>query len=100
MEHQQIFATNIFLLDHFIPMSTEQERSIMLNMKNYISDLWKERDYDNNWQTKSADLHKKKEFEHFSKLIVKTGKDICDTLGYDVEDLIIRDMWANFLKHN
>ena len=41
MEHQQIFATNIFLLDHFILMSTEQERSIMINMKNYISDLWK-----------------------------------------------------------
>ena len=35
-----------------------------------------ERDYDNNWQTKSADLQKKKQFEHFSKLIVKTGKDI------------------------
>ena len=89
MEHQQIFATNIFLIDDFIPMSTEYERSIMLGMKHHISDLWKERDYDNNWQTKSADLHKKKEFEHFTKLIIKTGKDICDTLGYDVKDLII-----------
>ena len=98
MEHQQIFATNIFLIDDFIPMSTEYERSIMLGMKHHISDLWKERDYDNNWQTKSADLHKKKEFEHFTKLIIKTGKDICDTLGYDVKDLIITDMWANVLK--
>ena len=48
MEHKQIFATNIFLIDDFIPMSTEYERSIMLGMKHHISDLWKERDYDNN----------------------------------------------------
>ena len=99
MEHQQIFATNIFLLDHFIPMSTESERSILYGMKNYINDLWQKRDYDNNWQTKSADLHKNKEFEHFTKLVLKTGKDICNTLGYDVEDLIITDMWANVLKN-
>ena len=99
MEHQQIFATNIFLLDHFIPMSTESERSVLYGMKNYINDLWQKRDYDNNWQTKSADLHKNKEFEHFTKLVLKTGKDICNTLGYDVEDLIITDMWANVLKN-
>ena len=30
---------------------------------------------------------------------MKTGKDICNTLGYDVEDLIITDMWANVLKN-
>ena len=100
MEHQQIFPTNIFLLDHFIPMSTESERSVLYGMKNYINDLWQKRDYDNNWQTKSADLHKKKEFEHFTRLVIKTGKDICNTLGYDVEDLIITDMWANVLKQN
>jgi len=100
MEHQQIFPTNIFLLDHFIPMSTESERSVLHNMKNYINDLWQKRDYDNNWQTKSADLHEKKEFEHFAGLVIKTGKDICNTLGYDVEDLIITDMWANVLKNN
>ena len=40
MEHQQIFPTNIFLLDHFIPMSTESERSVLYEMKNYINDLW------------------------------------------------------------
>ena len=68
-------------------------------MKNYINDLWQKRDYDNNWQTKSADLHKNKEFEHFTKLVFKTNKDICNTLGYDVEDLIITDMWANVLKN-
>ena len=99
MEHQQIFPTNIFLLDHFIPMSTESERSVLYEMKNYINDLWQKRDYDNNWQTKSADLHKKKQFEHFAGLVIKTGKDICNTLGYDVEDLIITDMWANVLKN-
>ena len=99
IEHQQIFPTNLFLIDHFIPMSTESERSVLYNMKNYINDLWQKRDYDNNWQTKSADLHKNKEFEHFTKLVLKTGKDICNTLGYDVKDLIITDMWANVLKN-
>ena len=99
IEHQQIFPTNLFLIDHFIPMSTESERSVLYNMKNYINDLWQKRDYDNNWQTKSADLHKNKEFEHFTKLVLKTGQDICNTLGYDVKDLIITDMWANVLKN-
>ena len=95
IEHQQIFPTNLVLIDHFIPMSTESERSVLYNMKNYINDLWQKRDYDNNWQTKSADLHKNKEFEHFTKLVLKTGQDICITLGYDVKDLIIKEMWAN-----
>ena len=99
MEHQKIFATNLFLIDEFIPQSTPYERSIILNMKKYVNDLWQERDYDNNWQTKSADLHTKKEFHHFSTLVIKTGKDICDTLGYDVTDLVITDMWANVLKN-
>ena len=35
-------------------------------MKKYISDLWANREYDNNWQTKSADLHKQKEFRSFA----------------------------------
>ena len=100
MEHLKIFATNIFLLDNFIPQVTATEVSTVLNMKKYISDLWSKRDHDDNWQTKSANLHTKKEFKHLSSLIVKTGKDICKTLGYDVEDLIITDMWANVLKHN
>ena len=94
MEHQKIFSTNIFLLDNFIPQVTATEVSTVLNMKKYISDLWSKRDHDDNWQTKSANLQTKKEFKYFSDLIVKTGKDICNTLGYDVEDLIITDMWA------
>ena len=43
MEHQKVFATNIFLLDNFIDNTD--------TMKEYIGDLWKERDYDVNWQT-------------------------------------------------
>ena len=92
MEHQKIFATNIFLLDDFMPGTSE--------MKSYIHSLWKERNYDTNWQTKSADLHTKQEFKNFSDLIITTGKEICVTLGYDVKDLIITDMWANVLKQN
>ena len=44
MEHQQIFATNIFLVDDFI----SEFHSINLGMKKYVSDLWNERDYDDN----------------------------------------------------
>ena len=94
MEHQKIFATNLFLIDDFI----SDFHSINQGMKKYIGDLWNERDYDKNWQTKSADLHTKKEFQHFSTLVLKTAHDICNTLGYDVEDLKITDMWANVLK--
>ena len=67
MEHQKIFATNIFLLDNFISETD--------TMKKYIGNLWNERDYDSNWQTKSADLHTKKEFQHFSTLVLKTAHD-------------------------
>ena len=34
MEHQKIFATNIFLLDNFIPQVTATEVSTILTMKN------------------------------------------------------------------
>ena len=57
----------------------KSEKQKINDMKKYISDLWQQRDYDNNWQTKSADLHKKKEFHYFTSLVLKTGKDICDT---------------------
>ena len=65
MEHQKIFATNLFLIDEFIPQSTKTEKQKVSDMKKYISDLWQQRDYDNNWQTKSANLHKQKEFKFF-----------------------------------
>ena len=40
-------------------------------MKKYISDLWNKRNYNNNWQTKSANLHKKAEFADFTKFFKK-----------------------------
>ena len=100
MEHQKIFATNLFLLDNFIPQLTATEVSNILEMKKYIAELWTNRDYDNNWQTKSANLHKQKEFRYFSELVIKTGMDICHKLGYDVKELVITDMWANVLQQN
>ena len=67
-------------------------------MKKYISDLWVNRNYDDRWQTKSADLHKKKEFKEFAELVISTSKEILDKLKYDVEDIVITDMWATVLK--
>jgi|TARA_R110002020_G_scaffold390582_1_gene601051 uncharacterized protein (TIGR02466 family) len=99
MQHQKIFATNLFLIDNFIDINDLRGTHSTDMMKKYISDLWSKRDYDTNWQTKSANLQTKKEFKHFSNLIIETGKDVCKTLGYDVEDLVITDMWANVLRN-
>ena len=93
MDHQKIFYTNLFVLDDFYKDSTA-------SMKKYISDLWTNRQYEDNWQTKSADLHKQKEFKSFANLVLTTTKKIIDTLDYDVEDIMITDMWANVLKDN
>jgi len=91
MDHQKIFATNLFVIDDFCKDSTD-------SMKKYISDLWTNRKYETNWQTKSADLHKQKEFKYFSDLVLTTSKDIIKELDYEVEDIVISDMWANVLK--
>ena len=91
MEHQIIFPTNLFLIEDFY-------NSDITEMKKYISDLWVSRDYDDRWQTKSADLHKKKEFKEFAELVISTSKDILNELKYDVEDVVITDMWATVLK--
>ena len=91
MEHQKIFPTNLFLIEEFYHSDTNV-------MKKYIFDLWESRDYDNRWQTKSANLHKQKEFREFTELVVSTSKEILDKLKYDVEDIVITDMWANVLK--
>ena len=91
MDHQKIFYTNLFVLDDFYKDSTA-------SMKKYISDLWTNRKYETNWQTKSADLHKQKEFKYFSDLVLTTSKDIIKELDYEVEDIVISDMWANVLK--
>ena len=91
MEHQIIFPTNLFIIDDFYNSDTTA-------MKKYISDLWTNRDYDDRWQTRSADLHKQKEFKEFSELVISTSKEILDELKYDVEDIVISDMWATVLK--
>jgi len=91
MEHQKIFPTNLFLIEEFYHSDTSV-------MKKYIFDLWESRDYDNRWQTKSANLHKQKEFKEFTELVISTSKEILDKLKYDVEDIVITDMWANVLK--
>ena len=91
MEHQKIFPTNLFLIEEFYHSDTNV-------MKKYIFDLWENRDYDNRWQTKSANLHKQKEFREFTELVISTSKEILDKLKYDVEDIVITDMWANVLK--
>ena len=91
MEHQLIFPTNLFLIEDFY-------KSDITSMKKYISDLWVNRDYDENWQTKSADLHKQKEFKEFAELVISTSKEILNILKYDVEDVVITDMWATVLK--
>ena len=91
MEHQLIFPTNLFLIEDFYNSDTTA-------MKKYISDLWVNRDYDDRWQTKSADLHKQKEFKEFAELVISTSKEILNILKYDVEDIVITDMWATVLK--
>ena len=60
MDHQKIFYTNLFVIDDFVSIETKEKnqshaevsKKIIADMKNYISDLWTKRDYDNNWQTK------------------------------------------------
>ena len=92
MEHYKLFPTHLFVFDDFYKDSVSE-------MKKYISDLWKKRDYDNNWQTKSADLQKKVEFVDFTKEIITANKTILGkVLKYYVEDIVITDMWANVLK--
>ena len=98
MDHQKIFYTNLFVIDDFIPTATNAEKERIEGMKKYISDLWSKRDYDDNWQTKSANLHKQKEFRFFADLIILTSKRIIEQLDYKVEDITITDMWANVLK--
>ena len=91
MEHQKVFPTNLFLIEEFYNSDTTA-------MKKYISDLWVNRDYDDRWQTRSANLHKQKEFKEFAELVISTSKEILNMLKYDVEDVVITDMWATVLK--
>jgi len=86
------FPTNIFLEDNFI------DKSISNEMKKYIEHLWRERTYDNNWQT-NPDLHTKPAFKEFSKKIIQRCKEQIELLGYDVEDIAITDMWGNVIQN-
>ena len=98
MDHQKVFYTNLFVINDFIPLVTNEEKQIIVGMKKYISDLWTKRDYDENWQIKSANLHKQKEFKYFTGLVIAISKKIIKELDYEVEDITITDMWANVLK--
>ena len=69
MEHHKLFPTHLFIFDDFYKQDVG-------DMKKYISDLWNKRDYDNNWQTHSADLQKQTEFADFAKEIITTNKTI------------------------
>jgi len=100
VDHQKIFYTNLFVIDDFIPTATNAEQERIDGMKKYISDLWSKRDYDDNWQTKSANLHTKKEFKFFVDLVILTSKTILEQLDYKADDIVITDMWANVLKNN
>ena len=79
-------------------MDGVQHKADVEDMKCYISTAWNKRDYDNNWQTKSANLQHQSEIKLFSDTIVQSNKDILKSLDYNVEDIIITDMWANVLK--
>jgi len=63
VDHQKLFSTHLFLYDDYYKDSRSE-------MKKYISDLWKDRNYDDRWQTRSADLHKQKEFKEFAELVI------------------------------
>ena len=91
MDRHQVFATNIFVQDDFC---FEDEAA---GMKKYINRLWRDRHYDNNWQTE-PDLHTKPAFEIFSARVLDMSKEILETLDYAVEDIAITDMWGNVLQ--
>ena len=92
MEHYKLFPTNLFVYDDFYKQDVG-------DMKKYITELWNKRDYDNNWQTKSADLQKQTEFAGFAKDIITANKTVISkVMKYYAEDIVITDMWANVLK--
>jgi len=92
IEHQTIFPTHLFLIEDFY-------KSDIAEMKKYLFLQWLNRDVSiDRWQTASADLHKQKEFKEFAELVISTSKEILNMLKYDVEDVVITDMWATVLK--
>ena len=96
VDHHKLFSTHLFVFDNFL--DGVQHKADVEDMKCYISTAWNKRDYDNNWQTKSANLQHQSEFKLFSDTITQSNKDILKLLNYNVEDVTITDMWANVLK--
>ena len=96
MDHQKLFPTHLFVFDDFL--DGVQYKEDVEDMKCYISAAWEKRNYDNNWQTKSANLQHQSEFKLFSDTIIQSNKVILNTLKYDIEDIVITDMWANVIK--
>ena len=96
MDHQKLFSTHLFVFDDFL--DGVQYKADVEDMKCYVSAAWKKRNYNENWQTKSANLQHQSEFKLFSDTIAQSNKDILKLLNYNVEDVTITDMWANVLK--
>ena len=91
MEHQKVFSTNIFIKDEFIAPQR------LTAMQEEIEKLYKERKYDDNWQT-GPGLEKIDPFKWFATDIGKAAFDVFDELNYDIKDIEITDMWGNILK--
>ena len=91
MEHQKVFSTNIFIKDEFIAPQR------LTAMQEEIEKLYKERKYDDNWQT-GPGLEKIDPFKWFATDIGKAAFDVFDKLNYDIKDIDMTDMWGNILK--
>ena len=91
MEHQKVFSTNIFIKNEFIAPQR------LTAMQEEIEKLYKERKYDDNWQT-GPGLEKIDPFTWFATDIGKAAFDVFDKLNYDIKDIEITDMWGNILK--
>tara|TARA_B100000287_G_scaffold317633_1_gene301349 strand:- start:1217 stop:1819 length:603 start_codon:yes stop_codon:yes gene_type:complete len=91
MDRQKIFSTNIFIKDEFLSPQR------LPAMEEEIQRLYKQRAYDDNWQTKH-DLHETEPFKWFSKDIAKAAFHVFDTLDYSVDNIEITGMWGNILK--
>ena len=94
MERQKVFSTNIFVKDEFIVPQR------LPAMQEEIERLYKQRTYNNNWQT-SPDLDKEDSsgaFKWFAKDVSKAAFDVFDTLDYDVDEIEITGMWGNVLR--
>ena len=91
MEHQKVFSTNIFIKDEFIAPQR------LVAMQEEIEKLYKERKYDDNWQT-GPGLEKIEPFKWFATDIGKAAFDVFDKLNYDIKDIDMTDMWGNILK--